>query len=207
MTEKEIEVDFDFTDPHDSDYHMLKYFIENLFTKHIKTIDYAKIAQTVIDQSKRFGICFKVADDSDPVDKQDEDQIFGFYSFLDLFNHSDISQFLNQRLPKPISENSCLFISERLVNVPYGIAKHMYEFVLEDLNGESFDQFVILSKMYSDVDDEGNDTCDEQPKKKRSKRQSKKRMDHLLPVNVEEGFLQNVRIGVFNFRFVRKVLN
>lgn len=207
MSEEELQIDFDFVDPSDSHFHMLKYFLEILFGRKecSSSIDSSKLAQTIIDQSSRFGICFQVASDSDEPEHQEETlkdeeekQIFGFSALLPLTDQPELLRFLVSKVSHKVSSRDVVVLNERMLNVPYTISKYLCEFMLSDLKGESFDRFIIISKITNETDDDDNaDDLEEESSnskrgKKKSKKSKKQNAANILPENVEENHLEQV---------------
>ncbi len=95
-----------------------------------------------------------------------------------------------------------------MLNVPYTISKYLCEFMLSDLKGESFDRFIVISKITNETDDDVNaDGLEEESSSsKRGKKKSKKQSTtHQLPENVEENHLEQVIFILFLiFSFVKR---
>ncbi|KAI8807702.1 p21-C-terminal region-binding protein-domain-containing protein [Cladochytrium replicatum] len=179
-----VQVDFDFFDPKEIDYHGVKHLLRQTFPEtgeDVESFDFGALADLIIEQ-KLIGSTVKMADepDSDP------------YALLTLINlhHHDAKPFVSKlkeyikskaskgalkrisdifASPKGSGRDAALVFSERLINMPPQIAPPMFEMFVEELEWAVADKepydieyFIFISKTYRETepqveDPEGSD--------------------------------------------------
>ncbi|ORX99784.1 hypothetical protein K493DRAFT_257000 [Basidiobolus meristosporus CBS 931.73] len=163
-----VDVDFDFFDPKEIDFHAIKNLLKQLFGADHELVNLSELADLIIGQPL-LGSTVKVDGEGDP---------YAFMSILNMQVHKDkecmkqIKEYLlskckkNQaafdQLSSILKEDSDkhvgLLLTDRLVNMPPQIAPPMYkmlaeeiEWAVEDKEPYEFEYYLLLSKTYKEV--------------------------------------------------------
>lgn len=108
---EEIEVDFDFFNPKEIDYHWIKTFLKNYLDK--TSFDIEGLTDLIIAQGKSFGTVIKVINYDEQTESFDPEEmittndegVYGFISIINLTKHkvnSFIHNFVTNQLYKSI---------------------------------------------------------------------------------------------------------
>ncbi|KAJ3301658.1 Mss4p nuclear export [Blyttiomyces sp. JEL0837] len=190
MEREIIDVDFDFFDPKDIDFHGLKSLLKQLFPEEIENLNMSDIAQHIIDHPE-IGSIVKIDDDvgSDPYavmtvvdlsvtpgggDKREKpciDAIVGYLLKKVNASSSDKKAELKGILN---SKRVGLLINERVINMPPQIVPPMFKMLIEEVQWQAeekglkpYDYFLCYSKTYSEFETEDPETAQPGKKKKR----------------------------------------
>ncbi|KAL1886589.1 Mss4p nuclear export [Paecilomyces lecythidis] len=178
-----VNVDFEWFDPSEIDFHGLKILLRQLFDTDAQEFDLSALADLILSQPL-LGSTVKVdGKESDP---------YAFLSVLNLQEHKDnpvikdlitylqrkasskpafaaLSSLLSQDPIAPIG----LILTERLINIPSEIVPPMYTMLLEEIawaiedkEPYNFSHYLIISKTYQEVASK-LDMEDSRPKKKK----------------------------------------
>ncbi|KAK6497695.1 hypothetical protein TWF481_012099 [Arthrobotrys musiformis] len=212
-----LNIDFEFFDPLPHDFHGIKLLLRQLFDADASLLDLSALTDIILDQ--------KLVGSTVKVDGREGDP-FSFLSLLNLELHSNspavkslleyitsqtTSTPLHPLLPPLIGENSktAIILSERLINMPPEISPPSYKMLLEEISyavedGEpyNFTHYLLLSKLYSEV--ESTIPTSPPPSTKRQKTKSKKKSKEELTFNFhpeDDIFLQNaVEAITYNYK-------
>ncbi|OLL27098.1 Protein bcp1 [Neolecta irregularis DAH-3] len=153
-----VNIDFEFFDPEEIDYHGIKNLLKQLLGAYSDPIDISALTDLIVKDS--LGSTVKVdGKESDP------------YAFLT--NNPGIQKLSQYLLEKSKAETNIygklsqlmtadskfqlgLIFTERLINMPHEVAPPMYRMLVEDINNideqYKFDYYLIISKAYVEVD-------------------------------------------------------
>mmetsp|Transcript_37406 Transcript_37406/g.105582 ORF Transcript_37406/g.105582 Transcript_37406/m.105582 type:complete len:313 (-) Transcript_37406:158-1096(-) len=183
---KEINVDFEFYDPQEVDFHGLRALLGSYLNE--QSFDLSELVETIIAQ-KSVGTLIKTSEDSvDPI---------GVLTVLSLKQHKDlhslkqIRDFLHRKCKDSAhkleltkawdSDGTGLIVSERLVNVPPQIAPPLIQALFDEIEWATedeptqelresfkFEQYIVLTRVYVDpaAQRPNAGTSKEQPAKK-----------------------------------------
>ncbi|OBZ89141.1 Protein BCP1 [Choanephora cucurbitarum] len=184
-----VDVDFDFYNPDDIDYHALKKLLGQLFSSDAELINLGDIADVMIEENQ-VGTTVKVDDQkSDP------------YAILSIINMNQQKQkegvkqlcnYLSNKCPKKNeslatavkkilslnSEDQHLgwVVSERFINMPVEIMAPMYSMLQEELKKAVeekepyvFEWYMFISKTYKEVASTVDEDEEEKPQQKKAK--------------------------------------
>ncbi|KAL3472818.1 p21-C-terminal region-binding protein-domain-containing protein [Aspergillus californicus] len=180
-----VNVDFEWFDPQEIDFHGLKHLLRQLFDIDAQDFDLSAIADLILAQPL-LGSTVKVdGKDSDP---------YAFLTVLNLQEHGDkpaikdltaylkrkassdsslapLAALLSQTPVPPIG----LVLTERLINMPVEVIPPMYTMLqeeiawaLEEKEPYNFSHYLIVSKTYEEVESK-LDMEDARPQKKKKK--------------------------------------
>ncbi|KAF9893219.1 Mss4p nuclear export [Aspergillus nanangensis] len=180
-----VDVDFEWFDPQPVDFHGLKTLLRQLFDVDADLFGISELADLILAQPL-LGSTVKVdGNESDP---------YAFLTVLNLQEHMDkpvikdlisyfqkkasstpslapLSQLLSQSPIPPIG----LLLTERLINMPAEVVPPMYTMLqeeiawaLEDKEPYNFSHYLILSKIYEEVESKLDMEAPPQKKKKKS---------------------------------------
>lgn len=161
-----VNVDFDFADISEIDFHGLKNLLRQLIPVHEDSdLDASDLVDSLINREVKLGSTVKVADDEggDP------------YAVVTVFSLSDkekpgiktLRGYLERRGGQEVktlladkSKKVAFLWSERLINMPPQLAPKLFELLLEELEeavkehgkGWEFDHFVHVAKTYREVE-------------------------------------------------------
>ncbi|CDH50009.1 protein bcp1 [Lichtheimia corymbifera JMRC:FSU:9682] len=186
-----VDVDFDFFNPEQIDYHALKRLFGQLFSTDAELINLGDIVDILLEEN-HVGTTVKVdGQESDP---------YAILSIVNLNHFKDnegvksLRSYLLSKCPKknvdtinaimaPESKKHVGWVvSERFINMPMEIMPPMYNMMQEETkqakqNGEAYDfeWYMFITKTYKEVEpvvdkEEGEDEPVEQPKKKAKKK-------------------------------------
>ncbi|KAI9016753.1 p21-C-terminal region-binding protein-domain-containing protein [Hyaloraphidium curvatum] len=180
-----VNVDFDFRDLEEIDFHGLKNLLRQLIPVHEDgTLDASDVADGIISRTPAVGSTVKVADDEggDPYAVltvvpltgagSDKEGIRTLRAYLERRGGERVKSLL--KAGKPVA----FVFNERLINMPAQVAPKLFELLLEELatardeagQAWNFEHFVYLSKTYREVESTVIDERDEaQPKQKAAK--------------------------------------
>lgn len=177
-----LDVDFEWFDPQELDFHGIKSLLNQLFDVDAQMLDMSGITDLILGQPL-LGSTVKV-------DGQETDA-YAFLSVLNLQQHADkpfmikliqylkarsaanpnlaqLSALLSQSPTPPIG----LILTDRLINCPSEVVPPMYtmlqeeiEWALQEKEPYSFTHYLILSKTYTEIQSK-LDVEDDRPKKK-----------------------------------------
>lgn len=188
-----VDVDFDFFDPKEVDFHAIKNLLRQLLDSDCDNFELSTLADVILDSTSR-GTTVKVdGPESDP---------FALVSIVDLNQHKDkpamktlIEYMISKTSKKPEfnrklrqllaagSKNKIgLVFSERMINMPVEVVPPMYRLFLEEMTRESrssespFDYYIIVSKAFTE--EESQLDLEERRPLKRGKFQNPKEIYH-----------------------------
>ncbi|OJJ37367.1 hypothetical protein ASPWEDRAFT_170850 [Aspergillus wentii DTO 134E9] len=180
-----VNVEFEWFDPQEVDFHGLKNLLRQLFDADSQIFDMSALADLILSQPL-LGSTVKVdGNESDP---------YAFLTVLNLQEHKDkpIIQELTTYLQRKASSDASLsplstllsqtpippiglILTERLINMPSEIVPPMYNMLmeeiawaLEDKEPYNFSHYLIVSKNYEEVESK-LDQEDARPQKKKKK--------------------------------------
>lgn len=182
-----LEADFEWFDPQpENDFHGLKALLRQLLDVDAHTLDLSALTDLILSQPL-LGSTVKVeGNESDP---------FAFLTVLNLREHQDkpvIRELqaylarkcasvpsmarLSQLMSASPTAETGLILTERLVNVPPEVVPPMYTMLLEEMQWArdekepyEFSNYVVISKVYREVESSTDLQQDRPSKKKRSK--------------------------------------
>ncbi|KAJ1986603.1 Mss4p nuclear export [Dimargaris cristalligena] len=220
-----VDVDFEFFDPKEGDFHTIKRLLSQLFVEDSEKMDISGMTELIIQQPL-IGTCVKVENDGDP---------YALLTVLNMQQHAEqnaIKKLRNYLLHKarsspkakdllsklldPASKKAVGFVlSERLVNVPPQITPPMFrmlaeeiQWAVEDKEPYEFEYYILISKTYRqvesslDVDDE-----EETPAAKSAKDKGRKKgrfADAVFYMQPEEEFVEQFAQISFDFRLSKE---
>ncbi|KAJ1650393.1 Mss4p nuclear export [Dispira simplex] len=195
--EEVINVDFEFFDPRESDYHSIKQFLNQHFGEDGETLELSGLADLIVKQPL-IGTCVKVEQEGDPYAMltvlnmnqyatHPTMQKIGNYLIHKSQPNSVAHTLLKELLEPGASRRVGLILSERFLNMPPQITPPMYrmlaeeiQWAVEDKEPYEFDYYIIVAKVYKEVQstvDEKDDDGDEvggHPKGKHANKSRKK---------------------------------
>lgn len=180
-----VDVDFDFYNPDEIDYHAIKKLLSQLFSSDAELLNLGDFADIMIEENQ-VGTTVKVDDQkSDP---------YALLSIINLNQQKDkegvkqLSTYLSNKCPK---KNEALqkavkkilslstdkhvgwVVSERFINMPVEIMAPMYSMLQEELKKAvsendpyDFEWYMFISKTYKEVASTADEENEEQPQKK-----------------------------------------
>ncbi|KAJ3253606.1 Mss4p nuclear export [Boothiomyces macroporosus] len=141
--EEIINVDFDFLDYSEIDFHGLKTLIKQIFSTDF-TRD-SELSDFLISQN--IGSVVKVDEGLDP---------YAFITVLDLNSKeefiTEILQFLKKKDDRIKEDGACLLLSCRLINMPPQLAPPLYKQLLNDIK-KKYKTVYYISQVYKMVND------------------------------------------------------
>jgi protein BCP1 len=152
-TEEEIvQVDFDFCQPLDSDFHLMKTLLNQTFSTEAKLLNISQLSDKIISS---ISTCVKVDDSA--------------YAVISCLNYSDsgLDVLFNSRITCPT--NTGVVINERLLNMPHEIAPPMFKLLFEEIN-HSYAKYLFILKLFKKVYSQAtprNHYSQEPPKKQK----------------------------------------
>ncbi|KAI8362598.1 p21-C-terminal region-binding protein-domain-containing protein [Blakeslea trispora] len=181
-----VDVDFDFYNPDDIDYHALKKLLGQLFSSDAELIQLGDMADIIIEENQ-VGTTVKVDDQkSDP---------YAILSIINMHQHKQkegikqLCSYLSNKCPKKneslaikkilslASEDQHLgwVVSERFINMPVEIMAPMYSMLQEELKKAVeekepyvFEWYMFISKTYKEVASTVDEE-EEEPQQKKAK--------------------------------------
>ena len=195
-----INVDFEWFDPQEIDFHGLKLLLRQLFDADNQLFDLSELVNLILSQPL-LGSTVKCPSDDDSILTKETDP-FAFLTVLNMHTHrankaiqSLIAYLIKKAqsitslstLPTLLDPNNPaqvgLILSERFINMPNEIVPPMYRMLLEEIqwaNEENepytFSHYLILSKTYTEIAsklDSMVDTEAAQPPSKKTKKSQK----------------------------------
>ncbi|KAJ3217247.1 Mss4p nuclear export [Dinochytrium kinnereticum] len=174
-----IDVDFDFFDPREIDFHGLKSLLRQTFLYDADRFDLSGMADAIISQP-HIGSIVKVDDSTDP---------YAVMTILSFETHSillkSLADYLSEKAKKNdpakaeklngILKNSHVgfLVNERLVNMPSEIVSPMLKMLLEEMewsveerHAKRFEYLILISKTFAE-DDTIEPTEENAPKKRK----------------------------------------
>ncbi|KAL5343155.1 protein bcp1 [Aspergillus crustosus] len=186
-----VNVDFEWFDPQEIDFHGLKHLLRQLFEIDAQDFDLSAVADLILAQPL-LGSTVKVdGKESDP---------YAFLTVLNLQTHSDkpaikdlttylkrkasaepsldtLAQLLSQTPTPPIG----LILTERLINMPSEVVPPMYTMLQEEIawaidekEPYNFSHYLIVSKTYEEIESK-LDAEESRPQKKKKKAAGERR--------------------------------
>ncbi|ORX47032.1 hypothetical protein DM01DRAFT_1339334 [Hesseltinella vesiculosa] len=224
-SEKDIvDVDFDFYNPEEIDYHAMKRLLTQLFSSDADLVGLGDIVDIIIEEN-HVGTTIKVdGQESDPYailsiinlkEQKDNQGIASLCKYLvskcpkkDEKLHSTIMNILS--LEKPVG----WVVSERFINMPVEVMPPMYNLLQQEIkkaadNGEpyQFEWYAFIVKVYKEVapsveDEDGQDEQDAPPTKK-SKKDKKKAQasSETFYYQPEDEIIASYATHQFDFKF------
>lgn len=179
VDEDVVDVDFDFFDPKEIDYHAISGLLKQLLDADSILFDISSLADSILKTSG--GTTIKVdGDDSDPfaifsvLDLTPEQPIDVINTLIEYFisKTAKIPEF-NRKLRKIFksSSNSSkvgLIICERLINMPPQVIPPMYRLYLNNTENQTYDYYIILTKSF--IEEESKLDQEDTPLIKKKKR-------------------------------------
>ncbi|KAF3915167.1 hypothetical protein ABW20_dc0104646 [Dactylellina cionopaga] len=189
-----INVDFEFFDPQEHDFHGIKQLLRQLFDADSVLLDLSALTDLILEQ--------KLVGSTVKVDGREGDP----YSFLSVVNwqlhkskpcvQSLASYLLDRSAGTPLEprlqtflstdylENTAIVLSERLVNMPPEISPPSYkmlleeiEYAVEDNEPYKFTHYLLISKVYAEIESKLDMDAEDRPSKRHklaAKKKSKK---------------------------------
>ncbi|KAI8927980.1 p21-C-terminal region-binding protein-domain-containing protein [Entophlyctis helioformis] len=163
-----IDVDFDFTDPKEIDFHGIKSLIRQTFAEDTDKLDSSALADLVIGQP-HFGTVVKVDDGLDPyalltvlnlTEHQKVECISQISAYLleKVKKHTDASVRLKEVLSNPTAHVG-LVLNERLINMPPQLAPPLFKMLAQGIQDAVDDgvpfklgKLIFISKVYREVE-------------------------------------------------------
>ncbi|KAE8145531.1 protein bcp1 [Aspergillus avenaceus] len=212
-----VNVDFEWFDPQEIDFHGLKILLRQLFDTDGQIFDMSALADMILAQPL-LGSTVKVdGNESDP---------YAFLTVLNLQEHKDkpvikdltaylarkassnpslapISQLLSQTPVPPIG----LILTERMINMPSEVVPPMYTMLMEEIawaieekEPYTFSHYLIVSKTYEEIESK-LDMEDARPQKKKKKSGDKGERFHFHP---EDEVLERHAVCAGSFEYTHK---
>jgi len=219
--EELVDVDFDFFDPKEIDFHTIKQLMIQLFSSDAELINLSELSELIISQPL-LGTTVKVdGADSDP---------YALLTVLNMNEHKNkecIKQIknyliektkkntnLNEKLVELLKDASQfhigLILSERLINMPVQIVPQMYkmlqeeiQWAIEDNEPYEFEWYLIITKTYREI----VSTLDEEseiPKQKKKKAKSEPTTFYFHP---EDEIIEQIADYQCNFKLTKQPLS
>ncbi|KAF3908130.1 hypothetical protein ABW21_db0208948 [Orbilia brochopaga] len=165
-----VNVDFEFFDPQDHDFHGIKLLLRQLFDADASLLDLSALTDLILAQ--------KLVGSTVKVDGREGDP----YSFLTVVNlklHREnaavktlVSYLLDRSTGTPLephldtlladsntSNNTAIVLSERLINMPAEISPPSYKMLLEEIGlavednePYEFTNYILISKVYAEIE-------------------------------------------------------
>ncbi|KAJ6263782.1 hypothetical protein Dda_2353 [Drechslerella dactyloides] len=165
-----VNVDFEFFDPQDHDFHGIKLLLRQLFDADATLLDLSALTDLILAQ--------KLVGSTVKVDGREGDP----YSFLTVVNlnmhrgdaavQSLVSYLLERSAGTPLephlralladsnpSSNTAIVLSERLINMPAEISPPSYKMLLEEIElavednePYTFTHYLLISKVYAEIE-------------------------------------------------------
>ncbi|OLY84198.1 Protein bcp1 [Smittium mucronatum] len=164
-----VNVDFDFFDPKDIDFHAIKRMVSTMFADDQDMFDTSELANMIVNQ-KLVGSTVKVSGEDDP------------YAFLTVLNMNSASNKIMDQIKKYLLDKCSRFassetrskfseimstsstdrvgllINERLVNMPAQIVPPMFKMLFEELEWAindnepyDFDYYILIAPIYNEI--------------------------------------------------------
>ncbi|EPS45375.1 hypothetical protein H072_549 [Dactylellina haptotyla CBS 200.50] len=186
-----INVDFEFFDPQDHDFHGIKLLLRQLFDADSQLLNISTLADLIIEQ-KLVGSTVKVdGREGDPFSflsvvnwqmHKTAPEIQKLASYLiDRSANTPLESRLKTILSADASENTAIVLSERLLNMPADISPPSYKMLLEEIQlavednePYTFTHYLLISKVYAEIESKLPTEDDDTSSSKRSKLSSKK---------------------------------
>ncbi|KAI8330652.1 p21-C-terminal region-binding protein-domain-containing protein [Chlamydoabsidia padenii] len=192
-----IDVDFDFYNPEEVDYHALKRLLGQLFSSDVELIQVGDLVDIIIEENQ-VGTTIKVdGQESDPyailsvINLQEQKANKGVASLCHYLSNKcpKKDQALHKAIMKIFSLEKPVgwIVSERFINMPVDVMPPMYNLLLQETkkaveNNEPYDfeWYMFIVKVYKEVaptvDNEEEEEEDDEPpaKKKKGKKASRK---------------------------------
>ncbi|XP_062435571.1 BRCA2 and CDKN1A-interacting protein isoform X1 [Rhea pennata] len=214
--DEEVNIEFEAHSISDSDYNGIKKLLQQLFLK--ATVNIAELTDTLIQQNHIGSIIKQAEIQEDSGDDDDEDEVFGFISLLNLTERKDTQcaeqikelilsrceknceQCVVEQLEKILNDNTKpvgLLLSERFINVPPQIALPMHQQLQKELtNAQRKNKpcgkchyYLLISKTFTEATKSNS-------KRREGKNQQK---EELMFANAEEEFFYEKALLTFNY--------
>ncbi|KAJ3410966.1 Mss4p nuclear export [Chytridiales sp. JEL 0842] len=182
--DEKVEVDFDFFDPSEIDFHGIKMLLRQLFMNDSEMFDLSAITDSII-VSKNYGSVVKSDDSSsDPLALMTVVPLTSdpFKPLAEYILQKSSKHTAHERFEKAMKNGKdvVFLINERLINMPAEIVPPMFKMLVEELEYaiskkmlHPFKYFIMMSKTYREIrglpeasDDEDNVTIHKKKKKK-----------------------------------------
>ncbi|KAG2208539.1 hypothetical protein INT47_010235 [Mucor saturninus] len=183
-----VDVDFDFYNPDDIDYHALKKLLTQLFASDAEMLELGDFADILIEENQ-VGTTVKVDDQkSDP---------YAILSVINLNQYKDktgvkqLCTYLSNKCPKKnetmnkavkkilslsTDKHVGWVVSERFINMPVEIMAPMYTMLQEEIKKAviadepyAFEWYMFISKTYKEVTSTADEENEDQPEQKKLK--------------------------------------
>lgn len=188
-----VDVDFDFFDPKEVDFHAIKNLLRQLLDSDCDNFELSTLADIILDSTSR-GTTVKVdGPESDPfalvsiVDVNQHKEKPAMKTLLDYMiaktsKKPEFNRKLRQLLAASSKSKIGLILSERMINMPVEVVPPMYRLFLEEITRETkstdspFDYYLIVSKAFTE--EESQLDLEERRPLKRGKFQNPKEIYH-----------------------------
>ncbi|KAJ3097928.1 hypothetical protein HDU97_004464 [Phlyctochytrium planicorne] len=202
-----IDVDFDFFDPREIDFHGLKSLLRQTFLQDAERFNLSDMADAIIAQP-HIGSIVKVDDSTDP---------YAVVTALS-FTHTSLkplADYLIEKCKKDAAVQKKLtsvfkdshvgfLINERLVNMPAEIIAPMFKMLIEELEWsveerkeKPYDYFVLVAKTFSEAEPEDEES--KEPERKKGKKEKRKGAPQFFNIHAEDEVFQEFAEAVFDF--------
>ncbi|KAJ1805868.1 Mss4p nuclear export, partial [Coemansia sp. RSA 2599] len=200
-----VEVDFEFFDPKEQDYHAIKRLLMGVFGDDSEDFDIGSLADLCLAQTA-IGSTVKMDETGDP---------YAFLTVLGMQEHGQkevvgqIRQYLLKKVPgsekprleKILAANVGLVLNERIINMPPQIVPPMFRMLMEELGWAKedgkpvdFDYYLVMAPMYRETEAEGLDNDDDEDEDKeeqgRGRRPKKSKLELDAYVHAEDEFIE-----------------
>ncbi|KAG2232559.1 p21-C-terminal region-binding protein-domain-containing protein [Thamnidium elegans] len=183
-----VDVDFDFYNPDDIDYHALKKLLTQLFSSDAELLNVGDFADIIIEENQ-IGTTVKVDDQkSDPYavlsiinlnhqkEKEGVKQLCTYLSNKCPKKNESVYKAVKKILSLTTDKNVGWVVSERFINMPVEIMAPMYNMLQEELKKAvkenepyDFEWYMFISKTYKEVASTADEENEDQPEQKKLK--------------------------------------
>ncbi|KAJ2856835.1 Mss4p nuclear export, partial [Coemansia asiatica] len=195
-----VEVDFEFFDPKEPDYHAIKRLLLSTFGDDSEDFNISMLADLCLAQP-HIGSTVKMEEAGDP---------YAFLTILGMREHREtevvkqIVEYLlkkvpdegKQRLLQILESNVGLVLNERIVNMPPQVVPPMFRMLVEELgwareDGKpvDFDYYLVLAPMYRETEAPENDE-EEEEEDRRGAKKKKTKVELDAYVHAEDEFIE-----------------
>lgn len=221
-----LDVDFEWFDPAEIDFHGLKLFLRQLFDADNDLFDLSALADLIISQPA-LGSTVKVSDDEDTATKDTDP--YAFLTVLNLAEHKEkevikqLARYLGSKSAKVAGLQGLqgllgaeggaqvgLLLAERLINMPVEIVPPMYtmlleeiEWALEDKQPYEFTHYLLVSKVYTEVASRLDAEPEPQAKKSKKGSGAAGAKHETFYFHPEDEILKKFAVGAGDFEYTK----
>ncbi|KAI8895242.1 p21-C-terminal region-binding protein-domain-containing protein [Globomyces pollinis-pini] len=196
--EEEIDVDFEFCQPAEIDFHGLKTLLKQTFQNDIEKLNDSDLADYIINLN--VGTVVKVDDGLDP---------YAFVSLLDCKKNipciKQVKDFILEKskdlekLSTILKTKHCgIVLNERLINMPPQIIPNLFKMLLDEIQetikakkDTNYDYYIFISKVYTEVESIiDNDEKEEEETVNPKKKKQKVKTPEVFYFQAEDEFIQ-----------------